>query len=383
MGGNGGDALLRVAGLTKQYRVEDSRVPALRGVDLDVPQGQFLSLLGPSGCGKTTLLRCLAGLEEPDAGEIWIGGQVCRRPDGFSLPPEKRPIGMVFQSYALWPHMTVLDNASYPLRRGRERADRRDAAARVRDMLELVGLQDYVSRYPAELSGGQQQRLALVRALVGKPDLLLLDEPLSNLDARMRTYLRSELRSMQRESGTTTVYVTHDQEEALSMSDMVIVMHDGRFVQRGSPRDIYDRPNTSFVANLVGDANLFPGEGTGRENVVTCGLGLLECTGDGIPDGPLQICVRPEDIALEPTGGGCDGAAGNAVTGKVLDIEFLGKYVRYRVAVPGLELDARVSRSLDLAMGQDVVVRIPAASVWIIPGRRDSQVNGSVPASVG
>ena len=258
-------------------------VLAVDGVTLEIADGELFTLLGPSGCGKTTLLRLIAGFHRPDAGRIRFGER-----DVTDLPPYARNIGMVFQNYALWPHMTVFQNVAYGLRIRRVRGSA--LAAQVDEGLRKVNLSGLGARYPGQLSGGQQQRVALARALVLSPDILLLDEPLSNLDAKIRVQVRAEIRKLQQALGITTVYVTHDQEEALSLSDRVAVMRDGRVLQLGPPRELYERPRTRFVADFVGTNNLVPGrvvEAAGDAVVVETGLGRLRARlpRGGVPPG--------------------------------------------------------------------------------------------------
>ncbi|WP_370321622.1 ABC transporter ATP-binding protein [Oricola sp.] len=238
----------------------------IESLDLDVAEGEFLTLLGPSGCGKTTTLRMIAGLEKPSGGSISFGDRVVASPErNIFVAPEARNLGMVFQSYALWPHMTVFDNVAYPLRM--RRTARRDIAERVQDALRLVGLSDYADRSVSMLSGGQQQRVSVARAVSAHPGLLLFDEPLSNLDAKLRASMRAELRTLQQRLGITAVYVTHDQLEALAMSDRVLVMNKGEVMQIGTPEDIFRQPNNRFVADFVGFENLLTGtvEETGQD----------------------------------------------------------------------------------------------------------------------
>ena len=312
-------------------------VTAVDGATLDVADGQLFTLLGPSGCGKTTLLRLIAGFYRPDAGEIRFGE---RRVE--SLPPYERNIGMVFQNYALWPHMTVRANITYGLRL------RKLPAAEIAERLErglrqvnLVGLED---RYPGQLSGGQQQRVALARALVLNPDILLLDEPLSNLDAKIRIQVRAEIRRLQQELRITTIYVTHDQEEALSLSDRVAVMRDGHVLQVGPPKELYERPRTRFVADFVGTNNLVPGEvqgdgGRGGDLVVSTALGPLRAVANGAVSGRCVLAVRPENVALGAPAAG----EGNRVDGRVSFVSYLGNTLRYDVQTePGLVLKADI-----------------------------------------
>src|SRR5919197_910162 len=244
--------MLSVKGLCTEYVSERNQaIRAAQDVTFEVPQGKLFTLLGPSGCGKTTTLRSIAGLERPRLGEIRVDEDLIYSSlRGVFVPPNQRGLGMVFQSYAIWPHMTVFENAAFPLRVGRRRFSRREIEQRVNRVLATVDLSEMAQREATKLSGGQQQRLALARALVMEPRLLLLDEPLSNLDAKLRERMRFELKRIQRELGITTVYVTHDQSEALALSNEIAVMRDGRIVQLGSPRDIYERPRSKFVADF-------------------------------------------------------------------------------------------------------------------------------------
>jgi putative spermidine/putrescine transport system ATP-binding protein len=277
-------------------------VRALDGLDLELAAGELVVLLGPSGCGKTTALRALAGLEDVDSGRVVVGGR-----DVTELPTNKRDMGMVFQAYSLFPHLSALDNVGFGLRlRGRSAKDRR---ARSREVLELVGLADQADRYASELSGGQQQRVALARALAIEPSVLLLDEPLSALDAKVRTQLREEIRRIQQEVGTTTLFVTHDQEEALAVADRVGVMRAGRIEQIAPPQDVYSRPTTAFVADFVGLSNRVPGQVSGGQVAL---LGTrLPLVDAGVADGAVTAYVRPEDVRLVPD---ADGAATVAAT---------------------------------------------------------------------
>ena len=292
---------------------------AVRDVDLDIAQGEFVCFLGPSGCGKTTLLRIIAGLEAQTAGRIEQGGR-----DISSLPPAERDYGIVFQSYALFPNLTVAQNVAYGL--VNRRRPRAEIAARVTELVRLVGLPDSESRYPSQLSGGQQQRIALARALATSPGLLLLDEPLSALDALERIRLRQEIRSLQRKLGVTTIMVTHDQEEALSVADRIVVMHRGAIEQVGTPLEVYRDPATPFVADFVGRINTLPAtlEGGGRARF---GARSFECPHDGPAGTDVRIYLRPEDVLARPIAAGDS----NVFEADIDKIEFLGSYCLVRV----------------------------------------------------
>jgi len=321
---------IAISNLTKRF----GALAAVNAVSLTVEEGEMFTLLGPSGCGKTTLLRLLAGFYTPDAGEIRFGDRVVNE-----VPPHERGIGMVFQNYALWPHMTVTENVCYGLKLRRVSAS--DMAARARAVLDKVGLTGLGERYPGQLSGGQQQRVALARALVLNPLMLLLDEPLSNLDAKIRVQVRSEIRKLQKELGITAVYVTHDQEEALAMSDRIAVFNLGSACQIGPPKALYERPANRFVADFIGINNLIDGTVTtvgGQEG----GLRAVTALGEigAIHDGRLRagdrcvICIRPENITLNSgTGNGK-----NSFSGRIALSAYLGNTLRYDVEVGGTTL---------------------------------------------
>jgi spermidine/putrescine ABC transporter ATP-binding subunit len=347
---------LEVSGLVKRFDAQT----ALDGVSVSAGAGEFFTLLGPSGCGKTTLLRCVAGFARPDAGQIVSDGA---RLD--TLPAHARDIGMVFQNYAIFPHLSVAENIAYGLRARRVPAP--ELARRVRDALDLVQMADLGTRMPSELSGGQQQRVALARALVVRPRLLLMDEPLSNLDARLRVTMRGEIRRIQRELGITTIYVTHDQEEALAVSDRVAVMDRGRVEQVGTPREVYAEPGTAFVAQFVGLSNVLEGTIVAREGGrVTVEAGGLRLQGDTDLPGPrLRAVVRPEAIELDANGPGLAGE------GHLVGAEFLGAVLRCSVrTADGTLIVADVhkpSGRADRTEGQSVRMTIAPADIRFFP----------------
>jgi iron(III) transport system ATP-binding protein len=359
---------LDVRGLVKFFGSDR----AVDGVSFGVARGGFLTLLGPSGCGKTTTLMCLAGLVRPDAGEILVGGavytSVARR---LHLAPERRDIGMVFQSYAIWPHMTVAQNVAYPLEV--RKVDRAEIADRVAAVLRLVGLDAMAGKPATQLSGGQQQRAALARAIVFRPRLLLFDEPLSNLDLKLREQMRVELKRIQREVGITSIYVTHDQAEALVMSDEIVVMSKGRIEQQGTARQIYARPANRYVSSFIGVANLLDGRiarltGTGRGEIEVGHDGAvvrLPCrVADGIGEGaPAVLSVRPENVAAvrEPPGG-------PRLEGEVCQAIFLGSCVDCRVRSGAVEWKILAHPRARLRPGERVYLRLdPDHSLAVRP----------------
>jgi iron(III) transport system ATP-binding protein len=292
----------------------------LDDISLNVAQAEFFAFLGPSGSGKTTLLRLIAGFGTPASGRILIGER-----DVTVLPPWERNVGMVFQNYALWPHMTVAKNVAFGLER--RKLSRAEIARKVSDVLALVDLSAFADRRPAQLSGGQQQRVALARTMVIEPEVLLLDEPLSNLDAKLRVEMRSELRRLQRKLGITAIYVTHDQEEANAVADRVAVLDQGRIQQIGVPLELYDRPANRFVAAFLGTTNLIEGTINGDGTFVAGDFKLNDVGG---ASGPAALSIRPQDMVLAPSGSG--------INAKVAEYEFLGSHMRYRVHVSGYAL---------------------------------------------
>jgi len=331
---------------------------AVEDFNLSVTQGEFVSFLGPSGCGKTTTLRMIAGFEVPTSGHITINGN-----DLTYLPPNKRNVGMVFQSYALFPNMTVAENIGYGLKIAGKAKD--EIARQVEEMLGLIHLEEFGKRYPNQLSGGQQQRVALARALAFQPQVLLLDEPLSALDAKIRVELRHEIRRIQQQLGITTIYVTHDQEEALSLSDRIVVMSQGRMEQVGTPNEIYNFPSTEFVAKFVGQINMLPVDVQNpTEGVVKIGSQILRAGQYGHLNGkPVRLAVRPEE--LNP--GFIEGA--NNLSGTVDTITYLGSIVRIRVDVEGypLSLDVFNERKMKMpVVGESFQVNFPVDACWLL-----------------
>jgi iron(III) transport system ATP-binding protein len=342
---------LRIRGLRKLF----GTFTALEGIDLDVHEGELVTFLGPSGCGKTTLLRAISGLDVQTEGRIWQAGR-----DISLLPVGQRDFGIVFQSYALFPNLTIRANVGYGLvAAGRPRGETR---ARVDELLALVGLGDQGDKYPAQLSGGQQQRVALARALALSPGLLLLDEPLSALDARVRARLRGEVRDLQRRLGITTIMVTHDQEEALTMSDRIVVMNRGRIDQVGPPAEIYSRPATAFVADFVGKMNFLPGRLVDPTSAVVQGARLVFAGPVDRPAGTaVTVCLRPEDVAVRDVGPG----AANVLDARVGVMEFIGNHFSTTLHAVGTSLNLSVDlsmnavRDLGIAPGAVIPVRLP------------------------
>ncbi|MFC7397865.1 ABC transporter ATP-binding protein [Chelatococcus sp. GCM10030263] len=329
--------LLEVAGLSKIYaNTGDGPAGGLRSADFALPRGTFFTLLGPSGCGKTTTLRCIAGLEQPDQGLIRIGEDVMfSSQSNVAVPLNRRNIGMVFQSYAIWPHMTVFENVAFPLRVAKDRSyGKAEIERMVGEALETVSLGGFGSRSVTRLSGGQQQRVALARAIVRKPRLLLLDEPLSNLDASLREEMRNELRRLQQQIGVTTVYVTHDQHEALEMSDRIAVMNQGRVVQIGAPRDIYFDPANTFVARFVGTTNWLEGtiepSDANAPRVRLADGSVIACrANDEVRPGErVSVSIRPESIRLGAAATGDQ----NRLQGAIVFSSFVGNMTRYQLS---------------------------------------------------
>jgi iron(III) transport system ATP-binding protein len=355
--------MLTVAGVSKSFALPSGVIKAADDVTFRVAQAQCYALLGPSGCGKTTVLRCIAGLEQAERGRIEIGNRVVSDPDAdIFVPVHARSIGMVFQSYAIWPHLDVFENVAYPLRVQRPRVSRDEIAARVMEVLALVGMAQMADRPAPRLSGGQQQRVALARAIVRKPTLLLLDEPLSNLDARLRESMRKELSALIRQIGITALFVTHDQVEALSIADRVGVMNDGRIVQEGAPAEIYERPNSVFVARFLGAANVLTGRVEARDGdkavIVLEGGHKLALATDCAASESVDVVLRPEHVALSPTS---PVESRNTIPGTVTSLAFQGGQVEYDIDIGAARLRAHAPSPVLASPGQSVWVTIDGA----------------------
>ena len=368
---------LRVEALRKSF---STGRPAVDGVSFDVAAGEIVVLLGPSGCGKTTTLRCVAGLEQPSSGTVAIGGTIVSAPErGVLLPPRKRNIGMVFQSYAVWPHMTVWQNVAYPLRTRRLAAG--ELGRKVESVLALVGLANYAQRSVTALSGGQMQRVALARSLVYEPQLLLLDEPLSNLDAKLRLRLRDDLRRIIKKSGVTALYVTHDQSEAVALGDRIGVMRDGKLLQLAAAEAIYNRPVDLFVAHFTGASNLLAGRVLERHGE----FGVIEMGAEGsghrltawlarslAVDATVTVAVRPENVHC-----GTDGAAladANRFSARVLSLRYEGVQTVYELEAVGHRIAAiEVGTAARHAVGATLDLTLPPNLCWAYPADDDAE----------
>ena len=362
--------MISAKGLHKTYFTEGGAVQAVRGVDMEVAESEIFTLLGPSGCGKTTVLRCIAGLERPDDGEIVIGGQVVFANGGrIMIPAYTRGVGMVFQSYAIWPHMTVFQNIALPLVDGNFKVPKSEVRQRVRRVLDLVQLEGFEDRPAPLLSGGQQQRVALARALVYEPNVLLLDEPLSNLDAKLRAGMRLEIRELVKRLKITTIYVTHDQDEALALSDRIAVMHQGKIVQLGSPREIYTRPINDVVASFVGESNLLSAAvnaGISEDNyrVVSSPIGLLACpVPQHIAGGStVTLMFRPDALVMRQD---LNGSGRNVFLGTVKRVVFLGNRLKCEIQVGSSVILGEFSPSLELKKGEKISMEIPPSQICV------------------
>jgi iron(III) transport system ATP-binding protein len=359
--------MLNVENLKLTYSTDQGTVDAVRGISFKVERGHFYTLLGPSGCGKTSTLRCIAGLETPSAGQIEIGPSVVYSSATRTLvPPHRRDIGMVFQSYAIWPHMTVYDNVAFPLVHGPKKQSKAQVRERVMRALSLVQLDALAQRPAPQLSGGQQQRVALARAIANEPTVLLLDEPLSNLDAKLREDMRHEIKSLVKRLETTTLYVTHDQLEALSMSDTVALLRDGEVVQEGAPRDVYLAPADPFAANFLGRTNLLDGVVVERDTVETR-WGRLSCP---LPEWAvigtqLHVGFRPENVSLAQSR---PADRSNVLEGTIATMSFAGDTVEYQVELGQKLVRVKGHPHALFAEGATVFVVVPAERCYVLPG---------------
>jgi len=362
--------MIHISNLVKRFDSEKEKVLAVHDVSLDIPEGKLFTLLGPSGCGKSTTLRCVAGLEKPEEGEITLGDEVLfsSRQNVF-VPAHKRDIGMVFQSYAIWPHMTIFDNVAYPLRI--KRIPRHALRAKVQKALQMVGLEGLEDRLAPQLSGGQQQRVSLARAVVKEPKVLLLDEPLSNLDAKLREQMRLEIKELQERLKITTLYVTHDQTEALAISDFIAVMNAGRLLDVAKPREVYFQPKTRFTADFIGLTNILKGKVKTRKEgwgEVETAIGVLRCPlpADSNNSGEVLIFSRPEDIRVQKDK---PDATENVLQGEIKTMVFLGEMLDCQVQVNQEIIRARLHPKSMLREGESVYLAMDRASLITINSR--------------
>jgi iron(III) transport system ATP-binding protein len=363
--------MLRIRALEKSFRQGDRVIPVVQDVSFEVGQGEIYTLLGPSGCGKTTIMRCLAGLETPDGGEIWLGGrQVYSSVADINLPVIHRNIGMVFQSYALWPHMTAFENVAFPMRYGPKKMSGATVRTRVMSALEMVQMQDFAERPVPMLSGGQQQRVALARALVYEPDVLLLDEPLSNLDARLRIKMRSHIRNLVKRLNITTLCVTHDQEEALAFSDHIGVIRNGRILQSGSPEAIYEQPGDIDVANFLGEMNFFEATVEGldhdgrlrlKSRFGTILMSPRASDRELETSATVWVTIRPHHVVIKAAGT----LMPNCFEGLIGPVEFLGSRRRCAVALRDEKCSVELYES-DLHEGSTVLIELPEQHLGLI-----------------
>jgi len=371
--------MLLIEKLVKSYPGQHGQdaMLALRDISFKVEEGSFFTLLGPSGCGKTTTLQCIAGLEHPDKGLIQMGGKTMfSSRENLIVPANRRELGMVFQSYAVWPHMTVFENVAFPLVYGIKRAPTQEMRTRVLKALEMVELGQFADRPAPLLSGGQQQRVALARALVHAPRLLLLDEPLSNLDAKLRDTMRTEIRNLVKSLGITTIFVTHDQVEAVSMSDQILLMRAGKIVQQGSPRDIYLSPNSVFTADFMGRSNLITGvlDRSGETARAHTALGPISgVAGPALkPGASVVVVVRPRGIRIASTS---ESSGLNCFKARVQNMNFLGDVVETQVDIQGSKLTLMLNPYTAISVGQELTLEFPPERCVIVPSE--------VPSSCG
>lgn len=349
-------SFVNIRGLSKKFDL----VHAVKDFTLSIEKGELVSFLGPSGCGKTTTLRMIAGFVDPTEGEIEIDEKMVVG-QGINISTEERNLGMVFQSYAVWPHMTVYQNIAYPLKI--KKKSKKEIKSKVEEVVKLVNLQDHIQKYPDQLSGGQQQRVALARALIMEPDVLLLDEALSNLDAKLRDKMRNEIKSLQKRTGVTIIFVTHDQIEALSMSDRIVVMNFGEIQQVGTPTEIYATPANEFVADFIGKANLLKGtlQRSGEVTIDHTTLSIpvnqpnAALTGDNV-----TVCYRPEQITIEKRAE----TNQNQKVGKLIGHTYLGNIIEYVVQVEGVQLKVETSQPLNLSENAEVSLQLPEPIIF-------------------
>jgi ABC-type sugar transport system ATPase subunit len=369
--------VLQLEGVKKSFRMATGRLTAIERIDLEVPHGELFVLLGPSGCGKTTLLRAIAGLERPDEGSIRIDGvTVFSARERVAVPPERRSIAMVFQSYAVWPHMSVYENVAFPLREGLRPLPAGELRGRVGETLELLELSEMADRPVTSLSGGQQQRVALARALALRPKVLLMDEPLSNLDFKLQVQLRGDIRELVRLFDLTTIYVTHNQMEAMEIGDRIAVLDHGEIVQRGTPREIYQFPEDEFVARFIGEMSLLPAVFADRAG----GYALLDTAAGRIRaraprnGGPGDACflgIRPEDVVLAGDG---PSSEENLIAGEIIRSRFIGEAVMYTIRVGDAELTVKAHPRIELADGRHVRLSVAACDcITVMPRRARSR----------
>ncbi|SFT47648.1 ABC transporter ATP-binding protein [Mesorhizobium sp. YR577] len=361
---------ITVTGLGKDFSsFGGSSVAALKDVSFQIEKGEFYTLLGPSGCGKSTTLRCIAGLETPDRGRVTIGDKVVAAP-GIFVPPHQRPIGMVFQSYAIWPHMTVFNNVAFPLTNGERKVSKVEYRRRVMEMLDLMQMGHLADRPAPYLSGGQQQRVALARALVSSSEVLLLDEPLSNLDAKLREDLRVEIKELTKRLGITSIYVTHDQVEALAMSDRIAVMYGGKIVQEATPYELYTNPINDFVAQFVGRVNLFDGivleEAAQGKGVVQTAQGTFRCVmAPGLATGArAKLAVRPETLSVAQPGQKADA---NILDGDVEKVMFLGEAIECTVRAQSQPVLAKLPITSLVSVGEHIRLQFSSDTSRLLP----------------
>ena len=359
-------AAIAIAGLRKAY--PGTTVSAVDGIDLDIGDGEVVALVGPSGCGKTTTLQLLAGFLSPDEGTITVGNRVVSSPRA-TVPPEKRRMSLIFQSYAVWPHKTVFENVAYGLRV--LRCNRSEIEDRVKRVLQSVRLTDLAQRYPSELSGGQQQRVALARAIVVEPETLLLDEPLSNLDANLREEMRFEIRRLHDATGITMVYVTHDRSEAMVTSDRIAIMHAGKIAQVGTADDVYLRPASSFIANFMGLTNTLEATLVERGLVEWSGMRLRALDDSGAAAGDaVTFCVRPHELRFVEADGAPAGYSGNGhnrLTGRVVRQTYLGDARDYLIDLGATQVRVSTHPSSNMPPGSEVVLDLPIDGCRIVP----------------